>query len=110
MEVADVSRLHRWRLINPMNGELNRPGKYPPDASAMSGWATPLTIPATARNQAAKNANFCAERSVFIEATQIAIHARLKTTKTHNGMGSNPNKAGKRIWKSVAHSSAKCAH
>ncbi|MDH3546678.1 MAG: hypothetical protein OEN22_06240 [Gammaproteobacteria bacterium] len=55
-----------------------------------------MSIPAIARNQAAKNAGLLADRSDGIDAIQIAIHTQLKTTKNDNGMGSNPNKAGKR--------------
>lgn len=80
-----------------MNGELASPGKYPPDAKAMSGWATPFNIPAIARNQAAKKAIFRAVRNSGIDASQIAIHATLNPTKNDNGMGSKPKRAGKRI-------------
>ena len=56
-----------------MNGELTKPGKYPPDANAIRGCATPLSIPAIARNQAAKNPTFRADRSNGIDPIQIAI-------------------------------------
>ena len=56
----------------------------------------PLTIPAMARNQAAKNAAVRADRSPGTEATQIPSHVRLKTTKTESGMPGRPSKAPNR--------------
>ena len=50
----------------------------------------PLTSPAIARNQAAKNAHAHAARSPGTEATQIASHTRLKTTKAAEIPTTNP--------------------
>ncbi len=79
-----------------MKGELIKPGKYPPAAIAKSGCAMPLTIPAIARNQAAKNAAARADRSPGTEATQIPSHVRLKTTKTESGMPGRPSRTPNR--------------
>ena len=68
-----------------MKGELTKPGKYPPAEIANSGCEMPLNIPATARNQAAKNAAARADRRPGIEATQIPSQTRLKTTNNKNG-------------------------
>ena len=77
-----------------MAGEVIKPGKYPPTASAISGWARPLSTPAMARNQAANRAGDRAARRPKTDADQIASQTTLKVTKAVSGMAGRPKSAG----------------